>query len=56
VQTIATDASCLSVRLSHGLTWLHCTKMAEQVEIPFMMNTPGGRRNIVLDGGPDPPL
>jgi len=44
---------CQSVCLSRGSTRLHCAKMAEQIKILFMVNTPGGPSNIVLDGGPD---
>jgi len=51
----ATDVSCLSVPLSHGLTRLYCAKTAERIEILFGLNTLGGLRSIVLDGSPDPP-
>jgi len=44
-----------SVRLSRGLTWLHCVKMAERIKMLFGMNTLGGPRNIVLDGALIPP-
>jgi len=30
--------------------------MAEKIKLLFGMNTLGGPRNIVLDGGPDPPI
>jgi len=39
----------LSVCLSRDSSRLHCAKMAEQIEMPFGINTPGGPRNIVLD-------
>jgi len=39
-----------SVCRSHGSTRLHCTKTAEQIKMPFGVNTPGGP----LDRGPDP--
>jgi len=43
---------CLYVtRLNSALLY----KMAEQIKMLFGVNTPGGPRNIVLDGGPDPP-
>jgi len=29
--------------------------MAERIEILFGLNTPGGPRDIALDGDPDPP-
>jgi len=44
-----------SVTLSHGSTRLHCAKTAEQIKILFGMNTLGAPKNIVSDGGPDPP-
>jgi len=62
MQTIVTDIRgvCMSVRppvcLSRGSTRLHCAKTAEQIKILFGVNTLGGPRNIVLDGGSDPPL
>jgi len=46
---------CSSVCLSCGSTRLHCAKTAEEIKMPFGMNTPRYLRNIVLDGGPDPP-
>jgi len=50
MQTIVTDdrGSCPSVCRS---TWLYCGKTAERIEILFEVNTLGGPRNIVLDGG-----
>jgi len=62
MQTNATDVPvCQSVSqsvcLSGGFTRLWCTKrlnrLREQTEIVFGVED---RRNIVLDGGPDPPL
>jgi len=44
-----------SVCLSRGLTRIHCAKKAEQIKILFGVNNLGCPRNIVLDGGPDPP-
>jgi len=46
---------CKSVCLSRGSSRLHCAKLAEQIKMLFGVNTPGGRWNIVLDVGPDPP-
>jgi len=43
---------CLSVT---RLTVLHCSKMAERINMLFGVNTRRGPRNIVLDGGPDSP-
>jgi len=37
-------SQCLSFCLSHGSTWLHCAKTAEQIKVLFGMNTPGGLR------------
>jgi len=49
---------CQSVRplvcLSRGSTRLHCAITAEQIKVLFGVNTFGGPRNIVLNGGPDP--
>jgi len=59
MQTIVIDVrgGCLSVCLSAmQLTRLHCAKMAEPIKMPFGVNTPGGRCNIVLDRGPYLPL
>jgi len=52
--TIVTDVRgvCQSVCLSRGSTRLHCANMAEQIKMLFMVNTPGGPWNIVLDVGP----
>jgi len=57
MQTIVTDNSrvCQSVCLSRSSTGNHCAKTAEQMKMLFGVNTLGGPRNIVLDGGPDPP-
>jgi len=56
MQTIVTDVSgvCPSVCLSRGSTRLLCAKTAEQIKILFRVDTLGGPRNIVLDGGLDP--
>jgi len=43
----------VSVCLSSGSTRLHCAKKSEQIKMLFGVSTPGGPRNIVLDGGPD---
>jgi len=67
VQPIVTDVCgvcpsvCPSVRqsvcLSCGSSQLPCAKMAEQIKMLFGMNTSGGGpQNIVLHGGPDPPI
>jgi len=53
MQTIVTDDR--GVCLSRGSTRLQCAKMAAPIKMPFGVNTPGGLRNIVLDGGPDLP-
>jgi len=65
MQTIVTDVRggclsvhtsvCSSISLSRGSTRLYCAKTAERIKIPFGLNTLRGLRNIVLDGGPDPP-
>jgi len=58
MQAIVTDVRgvCPSVlSVSYGSTRLHCAKMAQRVKILFGVNSPEGPRNIVLDGGPDPP-
>jgi len=57
MQTIVTDVHsvCLSVSLSCGSSWLHCAKMAKQIEMLFGANTSWGPWNIVLDASPDPP-
>jgi len=52
MQAIATD---VSVCLSGGFIRLWCAKTAEGIEVPFGMKTPGGPRNAVLEGDPDPP-
>jgi len=44
-----------SVCLSYGSTRLRCAKAAETTKMAFGVNNPGGPRNIVLHGGPDPP-
>jgi len=44
-----------SVCLSRGSTRLYCAKTAQRIKILFGVNTLGGPRNIMLDGGPDPP-
>jgi len=36
------------------LSQLHCAKMVEQMKMLFVVNTPGGSCNIVLDMGPFP--
>jgi len=62
MQTTVTDdrgvcpSVCQSVRKSvcHAAR-LNCAKTAEQIKIPFGVNTAGGPRNAVLDGGPDLP-
>jgi len=41
--------------VSCGSAWLHCAKTAEQIKILFGANTLEGPRNVVLDGGDDPP-
>jgi len=41
--------------MSRGSTRLRCAKTAEQYKILFRVNTLGNQRNIVLDGGHDPP-
>jgi len=46
---------CQSVCLWRRSTRFHCAKTAEQIKIPFELNTFGGLRNIVLDEGPNPP-
>jgi len=53
MQTIVTDDR--GVCLSHGSTRLHCAKTVEQIKILFGVNILKGPRNIMLDGGPDPP-
>jgi len=53
MQPIVTDFR--HVCLSRGSTRLDCAKTAEQIKSLFGVNTVGGPRNIVLDGGPDPP-
>jgi len=59
MQTIVTDVygvcQSVSLSLSRGSTRLHCAKTAEQIKMLFGVNTFEGPRNIVLDGGPDPP-
>jgi len=53
IQTTATDDHvCQSVCLSRDFTWLRCAKTAER---PVCGEDSWGPRNIVLDGGPDPP-
>jgi len=56
MQTIVTNDRCLSVSLSllRGSTQPHCAKTAVQIKMLFEVNIPGGPRNIVLAGGPDP--
>jgi len=44
----------LSFCLSRGSTRLRCAKTAELINILFGVNTLGGTRNAVLDGGLDP--
>jgi len=53
MQTIVTDVR--GVCLSCGSTRLHCAKTATQIKMLFRVNTYEDPRNIVLDGGPDPP-
>jgi len=50
VRLVCQSACCLS----RGSTRLHCAKTAEQIKTLFVVNTLGGPRNIVLDGGFDP--
>jgi len=45
---------CQSVRLSRGLSRLHCAKMTEQITMLFVVNTHRGPWNTVLDVSPDP--
>jgi len=45
----------LSVSLSSSFTRLWVAKTAERIEVLFGVKTLGNQRNIVLDGGPDPP-
>jgi len=42
------------VSLSCGSNRFHCAKTTEQIKILFGVNTLGGQKSIVLDGGPDP--
>jgi len=58
MQKIVTDdlGVCLSVSLSvcHAAQLsFDCAKMAEQIKMLFGVNTRGGLRNMVLDGGPN---
>jgi len=53
LQTIVIDVRGVSP--SGGSTRLRCAKTAEQINILLGVNTLGGPRHIVLDGGPDPP-
>jgi len=46
----------VSVCPSRCLARLRCAKTAGQIMILFGVNTLGSPRNIVLDGGLDPPL
>jgi len=41
--------------VSQSVMCLHPVKTAEQIEVLFWLETFGGPRNIVLDGGPNPP-
>jgi len=54
-QTTDVRGVCPPVCLSRGLTRLHCAKSAKRIKILFGVNTFGGPRTTVLDGGPDPP-
>jgi len=56
MQTIATDnhSVCLSDCLSHGLTLLHCAKMAAWIDILLRVNTPVWGFQV-LDRGPASP-
>jgi len=53
--TVVTDVRgvCLSVCLSRGTSRLHCAKIAQQIKMLLVVNTPGGPWNIVLDMSPD---
>jgi len=44
-----------SVSLSRDSSRLRCAKMAEQIKVLFVVNTPGDPWNIVLKVGHDPP-
>jgi len=41
---------CPSVCLSRGSTRLHSAKTAELIKMLLGVNTPGGRRNVLLEG------
>jgi len=53
MQTIVTDVC--GVCLSRGSARLHCAKTTEEIKMLFLVNTPWGPWNIVLDGGLDFP-
>jgi len=44
--------------VSQTVTWLHCAKTAERIEVLSGVKTHGDpeARNIVLDGGPNPAM
>jgi len=57
MQTVVTDVRgvCLSLCPSSASTPLRCAKTAERIRMLFVVNILGGPRNILLDGGRDPP-
>jgi len=57
MQAIATDYRGLrpSVCLLRGFTGLWCAKTAERIKVLFGVQTLGGSRNIVFDGGHESP-
>jgi len=52
METIVTDDLGVSLSVSHAA---QLAKMAVRVKMLFGVNTRGGPRNIVLDGGSKPP-
>jgi len=53
MHTVVSDDHVVSCICSVSLS---CTKTAAEFEVLFGTKTPDGTRNIVLDGGLDPPV